>query len=318
MNVSLISVIVPVYNVAQFLDDCLTSIINQSYKDIEIILVDDGSTDKSGEICDTFAAQDGRIRVIHKKNGGLSSARNVGLGVAKGNFVVFVDSDDYLNHEMITKLYDAVMSTKAEIACCDYTSLEFNNDSHSEIEVLNRKDAISTLFDDYGFQCFAWNKIYQRSLFENIRYPEGKLFEDIATTYQLLKKVDRVAYVKDKLYYYRQRTNSITKTKFNKKNKDLIDAIDFVYTDSMQCGLISERLKVGYLGYYLSYIQKGFTAKADVENEYKVLRERTRENIVSLIKEKNISLKKRIQLILIGVCPGVYKWLYRDIQLIRK
>ena len=263
MKVSLISVIVPVYNVAQFLDDCLVSIINQSYNNIEIILVDDGSTDKSGEICDIFADQDRRIRVIHKKNGGLSSARNVGLNVARGNFIVFVDSDDCLNKKMIEKLYNAVMSSNTEIACCDYTSSGFNNDSDSEIEVLSREDAISTLFDDYGFQCFAWNKIYKRSLFENICYPEGKLFEDIVTTYKLLKKVDKVVYIKEKLYYYRQRTNSITRTTFNKKNKDLIDAIEFVYTDSIHCGLTSERLKVGYLGYYLSYIQKAFTAKAD-------------------------------------------------------
>lgn len=318
MKKCLISVIVPVYNVAHFLNDCLLSIMNQSYNNIEIILVDDGSTDQSGEMCDIFAAQDERIRVIHKTNGGLSNARNVGLDVAKGKFVVFVDSDDYLNYKMIEKLYNAVVSWKTDIACCDYTSLEFDNDSECEIEVLRQKDAISKLFDDYGFQCFAWNKIYKRSLFDYIRYPEGKLFEDIVTTYQLLKKVDRVVYIKEKLYYYRQRTNSITRTKFNKGNRDLIDAIEFVYTDSMHCGLASERLRVGYLGYYLSYIQKGFTAKADVDNEYNVLKERSRENLFSLIREQNISIKKRIQLILIGIFPGIYKWLCRDLKLIRK
>lgn len=314
----MISVIVPVYNVANFLNDCLTSIINQSYNDIEIILVDDGSTDQSGEMCNKFAAKDERIRVIHQNNGGLSNARNVGLDVAKGKFVVFVDSDDYLHQKMIEKLYNAVVSWKADIACCDYTSIEFHNDSYSEIEVFKQRDAISKLFDDYGFQCFAWNKIYKSSLFEHIRYPERKLFEDIATTYQLFKRVNRVVYIKEKLYFYRQRTNSITKTKFNKRNRDLIDAIEFVYNDSMHCNLASERLKVGYLGYYLSYIQKGFTAKVDVDNEFNVLKERSRENLFSLIKEQNISAKKRIQLILIGVFPGIYKWLCRDLKLIRK
>ncbi len=318
MNENMISVIIPVYNVEQYLYDCLISVIDQSYFDIEIILVDDGSTDNSGEICNIFASRDERIKVIHKENGGLSSARNAGLDIARGKFIIFVDSDDYLNRDMIEKLYGALELSKAEIACCDYTTLKFNDEISDNIEVLKQRDAISRLFDDDGFKCFAWNKIYKRSLFSNIRYPEGKLFEDITTTYQLFKKVNKIVYIKEKLYYYRQRENSITKTNFNKRNRDLIDAIEFVYDDAVNSGIMSEHLKVGYLGYYLSYIQKGFSAKFDVDAEYKILKEMSRENIISLIRGKNISIKKRMQLIFIGILPNIYKWICRNTKLIRK
>lgn len=228
----LISVIVPIYNVEKYLNKCIESIINQSYSNLEIILVDDGSKDSSGIMCDSYILKDKRIKVIHKENGGLSDARNVGLDKAKGEYIVFIDSDDWIDEKMIEILYNIIKKNNSDISICDYF-LAYNEEIQTQkedIEIINLSniEALKTIYDkDLGVcMIVAWNKLYKRNLFkDDIRYPYGKIHEDEFTTYKLLYKAKKISYTNQKMYYYRQRKNSITST-FTKKRLDCLEAFD--------------------------------------------------------------------------------------------
>ncbi len=228
----LISIVVPVYNVEKYLNKCIESIINQSYSNLEIILVDDGSKDSSGIMCDSYILKDKRIKVIHKENGGLSDARNVGIDKAKGEYIVFIDSDDWIDEKMIEILYNIIKKNNSDISICDYF-LAYNEEIQTQkedIEIINLSniEALKKIYDkDLGVcMIVAWNKLYKRNLFkDDIRYPYGKIHEDEFTTYKLLYKAEKISYTKQKMYYYRQRENSITSS-FNKKRLDCLEAFD--------------------------------------------------------------------------------------------
>lgn len=230
----LISIIVPVYNVKEFLNKCLISIISQTYRSIEIILVDDGSTDESGLICDMYKEKDKRIQVIHKKNGGLSDARNMGLHIAKGEYVMFIDSDDYLNIHMVEELYCSIVELKADVAICGFKRVENDNiniyekPGITQHKVISGRQVIVDIYSGKGENTtfVAWNKIYKRELFVNngIEYPFGRIYEDTFTTYKLLYHASKVAITEACMYYYRIRQGSIINTKITRKK--CIDAID--------------------------------------------------------------------------------------------
>ena len=215
MNNPLISIIVPCYKVEQYLPKCVDSILNQAYSNLEIFLVDDGSPDKSGEICDEYAKQDKRIKVIHKENGGLSDARNVALDVATGEYIVFVDSDDYCALDYVETLYRLVSENDAQLGVtwhmCFDEGTEPMADTHDgkTLNVFTAEQALQSMFYQKEFDTAAWAKIYHRSLFEGIRYPKGWLFEDLPTTYRLMAKCKRVAFTNYMSYYYLIRKNSI-------------------------------------------------------------------------------------------------------------
>lgn len=220
------SIIVPIYKVENYLCECIESIISQSYNNIEIILVDDGSPDKCPEICDEYAQKDNRIKVIHKQNGGLSDARNVGIENATGDYLSFVDSDDAIHHQMIESLMKPLVENpNLMISACQY--LEFDNDFPIE----NNPDHIQTItidFNDYftkNFWMVAWGKIYHKHLFEGIQYPVGRYHEDEFTTYKMCYFSKNIAFTEEKLYYYRQRSGSITSTSNIKRIIDIHDAI---------------------------------------------------------------------------------------------
>lgn len=215
----MISVVVPIYNVDKFLEQCIESIINQTYKDIEIILVDDGSTDDSGKICDSYRAIDNRIIVIHKKNEGLSSARNAGLEVAHGEYICFIDSDDYIHIRMFEIMESYIRS--ADIVICGKRDIWGTGSNNIISESLNVDYQIDTMSGERAFEHFllednegyvvAWNKLYRTRTFllNGIRYPEGKIHEDCFTTYRLFIQSDRVVYIDIPLYNYRHRDGSI-------------------------------------------------------------------------------------------------------------
>ena len=212
----LVSVIVPVYKVEQYLDRCLKSLVDQSYSNIEIILVDDGSPDKCYQICEKWAQRDNRIKVIHKANGGLSDARNKGLELAKGEYVCFVDSDDYVAKKYIEILYNLMRNNHTDMSAVslkEVFSMEQEIDENEAYEkittVFEGKEAIKQLFFNDTFANYAWNKMYKRELFENIRFPVGRKMEDLGTTYKLLLNAKRIAYSTQVLYYYYQREDSI-------------------------------------------------------------------------------------------------------------
>ena len=215
----LISIIVPVYKVEKYIDRCINSLVCQSYTDIEIILVDDGSPDRCPEICDAWSKKDNRVLVIHKTNGGLSDARNAGISVAKGKYICFVDSDDYVANNFIEVLYKLIKHSGSQISAVD-AKWVYEEDSNiqsevslsDKIEIFDSKEAINNLLLNAKYKDYAWNKMYTADLFENIRYPVGKNMEDLATTYKLFYLCNKIIYNPSKLYFYFQRKDSILHT----------------------------------------------------------------------------------------------------------
>ena len=226
----MISVIIPVYNVEKYLRKCVYSVINQTYKDLEIILVDDGSTDASGSICDEFIKLDKRIKVIHKENGGLSDARNVGIDIANGDYIAFLDSDDWIDIKCYEKLYKIIKKYDADIACCNFRKAykETEELEHSSKEqVYSNIDALKEIYLNKGLQMIvAWNKLQKKELFIDKRYPKGKIHEDEFLTPKILYDAKKIAYTDDELIYYRYVENSITNSKFSYKNLVYLEALE--------------------------------------------------------------------------------------------
>lgn len=223
MQEKLISIVVPVYNVEDYLERCINSIINQKYSALQIILVDDGSTDDSGKICDKFAMADKRITVIHKENGGLSDARNFGIDIAEGELISFVDSDDYIDYTYILKLYNLLLLYDADISTVGIRKIyalsgELKDKSKEKIKCFSGEKSMEMLLYQKKISNCACGKIYKIDLFDGIRYPIGTLYEDLGTTYKLLYKAKKVACSTEKLYFYFQRSGSIMYKKFDKKN----------------------------------------------------------------------------------------------------
>lgn len=235
----IISVIVPVYKVEDYIDRCVESLVAQTLRDIEIILVDDGSPDASGKMCDEWAKKDDRIKVIHKVNGGLSDARNVGIEAAKGDYVAFIDSDDWIDSDMFETLYNAAIKHDADIAECSWRCIysdriEEETENTGAIITGTNIDALRGELQWKNFKPIACNKIYdRRKIFGNVRYPVGKLHEDEYTTHRAFYNADKLVYIDVSKYNYdRTREESITAS-FKEKNLDVIDALqdrlDFFY-----------------------------------------------------------------------------------------
>ncbi|WMJ89809.1 glycosyltransferase [Anaerocolumna sp. MB42-C2] len=227
-----ISVIIPVYMVENYIDECINSVINQTYTNLEIILIDDGSKDRCGEICDEYAIKDSRIKVIHQSNGGLSKARNAGIDIATGDYIGFVDSDDYIEEDMFEFLLQLAISNNADISICGTYNKDLHLSSTYKEYCYTPKEAIKTMLAEKKFNTSAWDKLYKRELFTEIRYPEGKIYEDLATTYKLFHKASKIIYNSKPKYYYRMNSESIMNRSFNLRNMDLLDAsielIEFV------------------------------------------------------------------------------------------
>lgn len=225
----MVSIIVPVYNVYEWLKQCIQSLVTQTYNAIEIILVDDGSTDKSGILCDEWALKDNRIRVIHKNNGGLSDARNVGLEMAKGEYITFIDSDDYVLPTFIEYLYDLISINNADMSVCQLISVDENNNILSkggnsiDKVVKGNYNCMKEYLSGTAIDTVAWRKLYKKDLFKSgIRYPVGKYHEDVWTTYRLISQCNTIAIGSKALYAYRQRNGSIVNSSFSPKHMDAV------------------------------------------------------------------------------------------------
>lgn len=228
MQTELISVIVPVYNVEPYLHRCVDSILRQTYRNLEVLLVDDGSTDSSGDICEEYARQDPRVTVLHQKNGGLSAARNAGIERARGACLAFVDSDDFIDSRMLETLYQDLTEQGADAVVCGYRLFGPQDeilpiDFSVPVQCMSGQDAIrSTLVSD-EIGDFAWNKLYRKGLFQKVRYPLGRMMEDQGTTYQIFLQCKKVAYHTVQMYYYYQRPDSILHRRNLKFYEDKFD-----------------------------------------------------------------------------------------------
>jgi len=251
-----ISIIIPVYNVENYLDRCINSVKNQSLDDLEIILVDDGSTDSSGEMCDNFAREDTRIKVIHKKNGGLSSARNEGLKYVSADLVGFVDSDDWITTDMYEYLYNLQQNNDADIVSCNYLlaknyptklkKLKTKEFVFTRDEALNNymKMGVFERINDYS----AWKKIYKKDLFSDVKFPEGMLFEDIPTSFRLIQKCSKYVYSTKICYFYFQNSVSITRNQYSLKHNDLFKILTqirgYAYGEDVQIQKLIDILEI--------------------------------------------------------------------------
>lgn len=243
-----ISIIVPVYNSENYLYKCINSIISQDFKNFELILINDGSTDNSGQICDKYAQQDSRIKVIHKKNNGQASARNIGLQISKGNYISFVDSDDWIDTKMYSELYKLIKIYDADISVCAIemvkeeivrNNIDEYNYNLSNIEALESLYATNNVLTDWG----VCNKLYRSFLWKDLRFEEGIVYEDVMPNIKCLYNSRNVAYTNKSLYYYRQTENSTTRGVYN------IKRLQEVYEKEKVLNFFKE-LKLKNLSYY--------------------------------------------------------------------
>lgn len=280
-----VSVIVPVYNVEKYLDRCVKSIVDQSYKDIEILLIDDGSQDSCGNKIDEWCNRDKRVKAIHRKNGGLSAARNTGIEKAMGSHLVFVDSDDWIHENMIENLVDAL--DYADIVCCGmiYTNGSSETDIKWFLEkkIVSGIDAIKMLVENSVFTSHIPKNIFPKSLFEQVRFPEGKIYEDIRTAHKLFIQVGKVCILPEHYYYYFERNDSITNiVKLNNRLewfdalKERVEDLSGILTLEDKERVESQRAVVMSLAVVQNRFSRG--EKEKYKNEMKVVKNFLRRN----------------------------------------
>ena len=220
----LVSVIVPVYNVEEYLCRCVDSILSQTYHNLEVILVDDGTKDNSGSICDEYAARDARVRVIHKENGGLSSARNAGIEIARGAYLQFVDSDDWIEPDAVESLLALALEHHVELVIGGRWDVKAKTGQKKiglcppKTEVISAEEMVSRMFRWDNCDSAAWDKLYHRRLFREIRFPYGKVCEDVPVMYKIVLDAGRVALLDKPVYFYYHRPGSITYSAVSEKN----------------------------------------------------------------------------------------------------
>ena len=234
-----LSIIVPIYKVEKYLKECIQSILQQTFTDFELILVDDGSPDACPQMCDAIAEQDSRVRVIHQKNGGLSAARNTGIEAARGNWLGFVDSDDFVAPDFYEKLYNAAVNADADCAVC---SVQLTHEDGSRMDTPQQwkaygggytgEDVLKTItWQDNVPYLVAWNKLYRREVFRTLRYPVGRINEDVFVFAELFDTIKKVACMEQPLYFYRRRTGSIMQSKCTLRSLDefwgMVECFDY-------------------------------------------------------------------------------------------
>ncbi len=264
MKNDLISIIIPVYKVEKYLEKCIESVLKQTYTNLQIILVDDGSPDNCGKICDEYAKKDSRIEVIHKANGGLSDARNVGISKAKGRYIGFVDSDDYIKEDMYEILLNLIKKYDADVSICNlYDVIDGNEcirNKENGIREYSRIDILKEILLDKNIQSYAWNKLYKKELFDEIKYPIGKKYEDIGTTFYLFEKCNKIVVTSEPEYYYLKRADSLVN---NVTESTILDYTEIIIQRYLYIKQNIKELRK-YNNYYLA--KTLITAHNDIEN----------------------------------------------------
>lgn len=276
MENNLVSVIIPVYNVEKYLKRCIDSVLNQSYKNLEIIIIDDGSKDKSKEICDSYKRKNKRVIVVHTKNKGLSEARNKGIEISKGEYISFIDSDDWVNPTYIEKLMALLLEYKGDISICNfekvYNEKMINKIYNEKIEIYTKEEALGELFKKEVVKfVVSWGKIYKKYLFNNIRFPKGRYHEDEFTTYKLFGESKRIVSTNEKLIYYFKREDSITAS-----SNDLEKILDVIEAYKEQIIYFNDKnyikfKKIVERKLFSQYFQLPKYKNKELRNEYKII-----------------------------------------------
>lgn len=318
-----VSIIVPIYNVAPYLSKCIDSILGQSFEDFECILVNDGSTDNSGEICDKYSKADNRIKVIHKENGGLSSARNAGLDVATGDYIGFIDSDDYIHRDFISILLNAMLTYNTEVSVCEFLDVSDDDDfSVTKTDITcppPRICPIKEAFSDneiWHHIDSVCNKLFRRDLFDNARFPCGLINEDTYIKPEIYSKVTSIAFIDYPLYYYYHSPNSILRSDFSLKKLDLIVAtahnIDFFLKIKEPQALENELIHL--FRYYFLYVFKAL-AITDKENGKLITKKYKKiynKYFIHLLLSKRFTLKNKYMFIIYFLFPNFAEKRYGD------
>ena len=299
MEATLVSIVIPIYNVEKYLEKCIESISKQTYKNIEILLIDDGSTDNSLKICKNYEKKDTRIKVIHKKNGGLSDTRNRGIIEAKGNYIMFVDSDDWIENDTVSLLLENIEKNKSDIVVFGMSIDYENGDSKLRVPKINKcfdgKTGLIYMNSFMNIDISTCNKIFKKRLFDNIEFPVGKLCEDYYTMFKIFDKAKIISILQEPKYHYFQRNNSISRnTNVN---------LDYKYASREQMEFISKKYPdidyVGKTAYAFSQIAifNMFLNRRKEFNKKEIIKD-VRKYKNSILKNKYIPLWKKIQTII--------------------
>ncbi len=319
----LISIIIPVYNVERYLEKCLNSVLEQTYQNIEIILVNDGSTDNSLKICEGYSEKDKRVHIVQQRNAGLSAARNVGIKNAKGKYFMFIDSDDWIDKNMVKSLYNSLKKFNVKLACCGKVVYESENTFYKrgllEDQILDIKDIIRLSAFDKDVGIAAWGKMYDREIFNNLKFPEGEIHEDVAIMYRIFDKCQRVFVLGNSYYYYyRFNGTGISKSEYSNKfdivlkhdlenEKFIIDKYADLKDIMMAItanSCINTQLK----------ILKTTNGYIKFKNQYDIYKSVLKERLKCYLKQKDISLKRGIWLIIILCTNSITYKLYKLIR----
>lgn len=308
----MISVIVPVYNVEKYLERCVKSIAAQTYKDLEILLIDDGSTDKSGKMCDDFQKTDSRIKAFHKQNGGLSDARNYGIEHSAGEFISFVDSDDYIDEKMLETLHRLITENDADLAVCSAMDVFEGKEVTQVKEIkefnLNKVESYKYMLRGDGIPS-ACNKLYKRQTVGNVRFPVGKLYEDGFFTPQILKRVEKTAVTSKPMYYYFRRADSITTKPFRKGDLDVIEAYDKCVKQVKElCPEALPYAEFRYRNAYFNVLDK-MLMRDDCKEipEYKQVVKYLKKHTVQIVKDPGFGKMRKIAAVALKFSVPLYK-----------
>ena len=318
-----VSVIVPVYKVEKYIHRCVDSILSQTFRDFELILVDDGSPDNCPAICDEYAAKDPRVVVIHQKNGGLSAARNAGLDLATGEYIAFVDSDDWLREDALQVLTNHQRKNDADMVLCniqptyppEYTGWQ-RPASPLKDGVLSREEMVECLSSLHNwYYCVACNKLYKRAIFENLRFPEGYIHEDEAVIHRIVGACQQIAVTSEILYYYRQTTDSITGQGIRIQSTDKLHALAdrIVYCAERKWEKLMNASMGGYIDAFLKLF---FLFPRNPETEvYFVRMEEDLEKVIPyILKSRSVSFRHKLYLRTIRYNPKIYYSLKRIVK----
>lgn len=318
-----VSVIVPIYNVEKYLSKCIDSILRQTYMELEIILIDDGSPDHCPHICDDYSNIDARIIVIHQKNQGLSGARNAGIQVATGDYLMFVDSDDYIELTMIEEMLKYAIENECSLVACGRTYVYENGNRIQKTKeqinyIFDFKDALKEMNSYDLFDMSAWGKLYKKDLWNDMRFPVGKLSEDFFVMYRIIEMAQQVGFMAKPFYNYLQRKNSISKNR--KINEDFIEAaryqmefLDSTYPELSDMGHVAYASAV--LTVYDLYIKNSVVCPQEKLNCFK---EVVQKNLKYLDTYSSVSFQKKFQLKLFLLNAYLYRIIFKLYRRIRR
>ncbi|MBW8348411.1 glycosyltransferase [Bacillus sp. IITD106] len=313
----LISIIVPVYNVQSYLPRCIDSVLEQTFSEYELILINDGSTDDSGNICDEYTKKDSRILVIHKENGGVSSARNVGIDAANGQYIGFIDSDDFIHQKMYEILFLTAKKHSSDIVVCDFLkvrneNVSLNNTDYN-IKHFTNTQALNELYTnnyrDAEKWVFLWNKLFKKDLFANVKFPEGKIYEDELVAHKILYGSKILTHVEIPFYYYFQRADSYIGSQFSRKKFDRIyalsDRIHF-FKEINQQSLHDKALK-HFIDVFFWYYAKAKSDLQAIDRDLIPLKRTLDQNLINILKNPYISWKQKVFITLFIINPSIYQ-----------